>query len=428
MSYPDHHDYYPPPTDVYSTGGPKGYMPAMDSTDSLTGRRGGEKDYDSDAWGMSAGGGYYSGDSSAYYRSGAPHKGRKKMWWIIGAVALAVIGIGAGVGIYLAKRGDNSSSGSASGAVKSDPNDPSKFDKDPRLHQSLYGLCYTPLNSQLPSCGDTLEQVIEDVQIMSQLTKRIRTYGADCDVPALVLEAIAKTKVDMEVFLAVWVDDNAVTYKRQVDSLTAALKQHGADHVAGVIVGNEVLLNGGSVSDLVSKMSDMRTTLAGLGLSKTPPVGTSDAGSMMTAALGEGSDFVFSNTHPWFGGTLVSDAAGWTWSYTHNQEPSTVLSAPNKPTVYVGEVGWPTGANETRLETYEGAVAGVPQLQTFLDTFVCESNTNITAGTGQPYFYFEAFDEPWKDAQFGGVEAHWGLFTKDKKLKDGITIPTCISP
>ena len=43
--------------------------------------------------------------------------------------------------------------------------------------------------------------------------------------------------------------------------------------------------------------------------------------------------------------------------------------------------------------------------QTFLDTFVCQANNN---GTG--YFFFEYFDETWKDAEFGGVEGHWGLF------------------
>ena len=47
-------------------------------------------------------------------------------------------------------------------------------------------------------------------------------------------------------------------------------------------------------------------------------------------------------------------------------------------------------------------------LQTFLDTFVCQANAN---GTG--YFFFEYADEPWKDQQFGGVEGWWGLFTKE---------------
>lgn len=39
--------------------------------------------------------------------------------------------------------------------------------------------------------------------------------------------------------------------------------------------------------------------------------------------------------------------------------------------------------------TIEGATAGIPQLQTYLDTYPCTANTN-----GTLYFYFEVFDEP----------------------------------
>jgi len=66
--------------------------------------------------------------------------------------------------------------------------------------------------------------------------------------------------------------------------------------------------------------------------------------------------------------------------------------------------------------------ADIAGLQTFLDTFVCQANSNNTG-----YFFFEFFDEPWKDAQFGGVEGWWGLFTSDRKLKN-IKIPNCAAP
>ena len=54
------------------------------------------------------------------------------------------------------------------------------------------------------------------------------------------------------------------------------------------------------------------------------------------------------------------------------------------------ETGWPTNSMTTAGLTYEGATAGVPQLQTFLDTFVCAANTN-----GTEYFFFSPWDEPW---------------------------------
>ncbi|KAJ1024087.1 hypothetical protein NDA16_002926 [Ustilago loliicola] len=315
------------------------------------------------------------------------------------------------------------------GVVTSDAKDPSNFDKDPRLHKSMYGLCYTPFHAQYPECGATQANVTEDVQLMSQLTSRLRLYGSDCNTSQLVLEAIKQTKVDMQVFLAVWVDDNAVTFKRQVDNIVDAVKQYGTDHIAGITVGNEFLLNGGSVTTLLDHISTVNTTVNSLsGLGKYIPIGTADAGSMISLQLASGADYVMANVHPWFGGLPVDQAAGWVYSYTNNNEPSTSLLAPNKPTLYVAEAGWPTGANETRLETYQAATAGVSELNTFLDTFLCQSNANVTEKALQPSFVFEAFDEPWKDVLFGGVEAHWGLFDSNKKLKEGLTIPDCAAP
>lgn len=194
----------------------------------------------------------------------------------------------------------------------------------------------------------------------------------------------------------------------------------------------QYLLNGGPEAQLLSKMADLRTQLAGMNLGKTIPVGTADAGSMVTTTLAQGSDYVMANVHAWFAGTTVDDAAGWVYSYTANQEPSTALQATNAPELFIAETGWPTGANETAMETYQGAVAGVPELNTFLNDYICQANSNITAGGDaanfSKYFFFEAFDEPWKDALYGGVEAHWGLFTSDKKLKDGLVLPNCSHP
>lgn len=57
------------------------------------------------------------------------------------------------------------------------------------------------------------------------------------------LEAIRQTKVNMEVYLGNYVmaDDNA-PYVRQRDVLKSALQTYGADHVAGITVGNEFML------------------------------------------------------------------------------------------------------------------------------------------------------------------------------------------
>ena len=59
----------------------------------------------------------------------------------------------------------------------------------------------------------------------------------------LQLEAIKQTKVDMEVFLGIYpIPDDDSAYERQRDTIKEALQTYGADHVAGITVGNEFIL------------------------------------------------------------------------------------------------------------------------------------------------------------------------------------------
>ena len=152
----------------------------------------------------------------------------------------------------------------------------------------------------------------------------------------------------------------------------------------------QFLMNGGVEAPLIAKMAAMRETLAGMNLPRTIPVGTADTGSRITTSLAQGSDYIMANVHPWFGGMIVDEAAAWVYDFTAEQQPASALLATNNPTLYIAETGWPTGANVTAFETNEYSVAGVPQLNTFLNTYVCQANQNITAG-GQfsNYFYFE---------------------------------------
>ena len=95
------------------------------------------------------------------------------------------------------------------------------------------------------------------------------------------------------------------------------------------------------------------------------------------------------NVHAFFGGLPVAQAAAWTQTYFVENDVAAVNAARNKPPVYIAETGWPTESMTAANATYQAAVSGIPQLQNFLDTFVCQANTN-----GTKYFYFETFDEP----------------------------------
>lgn len=239
-----------------------------------------------------------------------------------------------------------------------------------------------------------------------------------------VLQAIENLNVDMTVFMSIYIDNNDTTWERQYAEGLWTLSHYGVDHIDGVTVGNEVLFNGWlTEAELVERIATVRTQVNSMGFSKTLPVGTSDLGSNIDTALVAGSDYVMANVHPFFAPNPVDTAATWTWDFFAQNDviyanettfPTYNAGATKNVPAMISETGWPTRgpANGT-------AVPGISELQTFLDTFICQSNQ-----MGLPYYFFEAFDEPWKII-YDETETSWGLFNANKTLKAGITVPDC---
>jgi len=142
------------------------------------------------------------------------------------------------------------------------------------------------------------------------------------------------------------------------------------------------------------------------------------------------------NVHPWFANTTVQNGPQWTWNFFDETNVAAANAVSNKPEMSIAEVGWPTVrdayfpdiyiSTDTRLHPQaskdEGnsnngaSAASEENLQIFIDNFVCQSNQK-----GVKYFFFEFFDEKWKDDKFGGVEGHWGLFYQ--KCVSGVCCP-----
>jgi exo-beta-1,3-glucanase (GH17 family) len=382
----------------------------------------------------------------------APPKSSRKKWMVMGGIitiiAIIVIAVTAGVVVSNSKKKTNnlSSSGSSTSSSpaavpsvvsQTNPNDPSTFVKDPNLHQSFYGLAYTPYGSQLPDCGNSLAAVIQDIQIMSQLTTRVRIYGADCNQSALLLEAIKQTKVNMTVYLANYAvaTDNGTAYRRQRDEINAAVTTYGTAHIGGISVGNEFMLDylddndatdpNGAVGNtgaaiLIADIQDTQSNLTTMGVKI--PVGTSDAGAYFNNEVMAAVDYGMANVHPWFANVSAQDGAAWTWTFFEQTDVALSQSLPNKPQMSIAETGWPTQSSDAGNASNGPSTASEANLQIFLDTFVCQANAN-----GTEYFFFEFADESWKDVQFGGVEGWWGMFHQNRTMKN-IQIPNCQAP
>jgi len=395
--------------------------------------------------------------------------GRRRKIMIAAGIALLVIlaAIGVGVGVGLSKKNnedsksDNSSSGDSKGTDKgADKGDDSSsgVEETPgkggggTQHNStsadaadkvFFGMAYTPLNALIDlGCANTLDSVIQDVELIAQYTTRIRLYGASCDQSGMVLEAIKQTGVDLKVYLGIYSmpDDDHAAYREQKDAVRLALETYGADNVVGITVGNEFMLN--YVTDkgtldpndaigkegsaiLVADILETRTMLEELGMTGQVEVGNSDAGSYFSTDVLSVVDYGLSNVHAWFAGPTAEDAAAWVFDFFEEQNVIPAAALPNQPRMYIAETGWPTGSKDALhlkngLQGEGAGTAELAGLQTFLDTFVCEANRR-----GIPYFYFEMFDEEWKDELYGGVEGYWGLFNKDRTTMKDVTMPVC---
>ncbi|KAF8939879.1 hypothetical protein BGZ47_008027, partial [Haplosporangium gracile] len=118
-----------------------------------------------------------------------------------------------------------------------------QFTPDPNLRKAFYGVDYNPAKAMMPWCGATLQPVIYDMMLISQITNRVRLYGMDCNQADLTFQAINALGLNktMQVVLTIWVDKNQTTYQRQHDTLFQVLDTYGTEMVNGISVGNEVL-------------------------------------------------------------------------------------------------------------------------------------------------------------------------------------------
>lgn len=370
--------------------------------------------------------------------------GNKKLRWIVGILLAVLIigGIAGGVagGILSHKNSSKDSSSTTQGqSASSDTADNGDLSKDsaeikklmnnPGLHKVFPGIDYTPMYTQYPGCltyPASQNNVTRDLAVLSQLTNTIRLYGTDCNQTELVLHSIDQLGLNgsIKVWLGVWQDNNATTNARQLQQMYNIFDTYGSSPFIGVIVGNEVLFREDmTATELGEVISGVRSNLTSRGI--TLPVASSDLGDKWNTApeIVAEIDYLMSNIHPFFAGVTAEEAASWTYDFWTQHD--TILKTDITKNI-ISETGWPsTGGTDCGGVTTctNGSVAGIQEMNTFMDGWVCDALAN-----GTNYFWFEAFDEPWKiqfDTTGQEWEDKWGLMDVNRNLKDGVVIPDC---
>lgn len=379
------------------------------------------------------------------WKVGDDKRKRKKRMWIaiaiITVILLAAI-LGGVLGAMLKDSGrggqsDRDSSGVSAGDIVEDNRDDlgknsaeiKALMNNADLHKVFPGMDYTPLNVQYPDClkaGPSQNNITRDMAVMSQLTNAVRLYGTDCNQTQMLIHAIDRLEIKdtMKIWLGVWLDSNDTTTERQIAQTWTILDDYGCDYFKGIIIGNEVLYRKDlTATELIGHITDFRQNITDHKCKL--PVAMADLGDNWTADMATKVDYVMSNVHPFFAGVDASEAAAWTWNFWQTNDVSLTASNQNIKQV-IAEVGWPSGGgtNCGGADTCAGgSVAGIDEMNRFMEDWVCPSMRNETE-----YFWFSAFDEPWKiryNTRGKNWEDKWGLMDINRNLKPGVKIPSC---
>ncbi len=167
------------------------------------------------------------------------------------------------------------------------------------------------------------------------------------------------------------------------------------DFVDGYCLGNEGLFfSRYTMQALEEKMSKLRQATG-------KPVTTGEPIDLYLTGpyrewLWNHSDWLFPNTHPFWGGKkYFQDAVDWVLAR------SDFLEATTGKKIILKETGLPSKTSHPESEEMQKAFFATLQ------------------STGIKFVYFEAFDQPWKHELFGQPEAegHWGLYDAQGRPK-----------
>ena len=337
------------------------------------------------------------------------------------------------------------------------------------LGNSYYlAICYGGYRKNTRDIQPSVEEVKEDLKILSALKiKVIRTYNVHLKEVITVLKAIESLKkedknFEMYVMLGAWIDcKNAWTNlepNHDVESDRNAAEIDKAVQLANqypeiikiIAVGNEAMVKWATSyyvqpNVILKWVNHLQNLKKNNKLSKDLWITSSDDFASWGGAdesyktkdleaLINAVDYVSMHTYPYHNSHYnpdfwkspqkedqfsdlekVNAAMNRSLAFAklqYNTVKKYVQSINQDKPVYIGETGWASSSDG--LYGNEGSKASDEYKQALFYKAMREwtNKENISC------FFFEAFDEPWKDSKNPlGSENHFGLFTVDGKAK-----------
>lgn len=264
----------------------------------------------------------------------------------------------------------------------------------------LRGLAFGPyLGEQDPADGVVLPeaQIRERLALLRPWATAVRSYGA---THGLEHTGRVAHELGLRAALGAWLGSDRAANEAELTSLIAAAN---AGEVDVAIVGSEVLLRGDlPVGELVDAIARVRAAIpAGVPVATAEIAASWHAHPELLAAV----DVVYVHLHPYWAGHPIEEAI----YHVHREWRALAARAAPKPVV-IAEFGWPSGG-----PTLGAAVPSKKNAAAALVRFVSWAEAQ-----GADFFYFEAFDEPWKTAVEGASGDDWGVAKAKGKPKKGL--------
>jgi len=226
-------------------------------------------------------------------------------------------------------------------------------------------------------------------------TEWVRTLSCGDDLRNL--GAIAHG-MGLKTLVSAWIDGDLENNERQ---LAALVDEAAAGMVDIAVVGGEVLLRGDlEPAALVDYIRRARAAVP-----PGVPVSTVDSYLELYRhpEVVDACDVVTANFYPFWEGLDVTEAVA-RLAWWHRE----LAAAAGGKRVIIAETGWPSDGVPER-----DAIPSQENAAFYFAKFV-----EWARDADAEYFYFEAFDEGWKEVE-GPMGPHWGIWDEDGVMKPG---------